>query len=141
MKLISTVIFLLLSISSFAQNEQDKFHFFGKQYIIRDVRTEEVTTIKPSVFKAEIWIEEEGYVKNPTLKIKTHSGTYIDDDLIYLDIIEQNGAHWYKYVAVGDMSKIILSSHDLSKIGKFKSASKMIRIDDNANKMIFIIGF
>tara|TARA_B110000977_G_scaffold34103_1_gene45443 strand:+ start:492 stop:917 length:426 start_codon:yes stop_codon:yes gene_type:complete len=141
MKLISTIIFLLLSISSLAQNEHDKFHFFGDQYIMRDARTGEVTTIKPSVFKAEIWIKEEGIAKNPTLKIKTHSGTYIDDDLIYLDIIEQNGSHWYKYVAVTELSKIILSTHDLSKIGKFKSASKMIRIDDNANEMIFVIGF
>jgi hypothetical protein len=114
--------------------------FFGKQYIIRDVRAEEVTTIKPSVFQAEIWIEE-GIIKNPILKIKTHSGTYFNDDLIYLDIIEQNGAYWYKYVAVGDFSKLILSSHDLNKIGKFESASKTIRIDDNANKVIFVIGF
>lgn len=141
MKLISTAIFLLLSISSLAQNKQDKLHFFGEQYILRDVRTGEVTTIKPSVFKAEIWIEEEGYVKNPTLKINTHSGTYIDDDLIYLDIVEQNGIHWYKYVGVSEQTKIILSSHDLSKIGKFKSANKMIRIDDNVKQMIFVIGF
>jgi hypothetical protein len=141
MKLITTVIIILLSISSFAQNSQDKFHFFGKQYIIRDISTEEVTTIKPSVFQAEIWIEEEGIAKNPTLKIKTHSGTYFNDDLIYLDIIEQNGTYWYKYVAVGALSKIILSSHDLSKIGKFDSASKMIRIDDNVKKIIFAIGF
>ena len=50
MKLLSTIVFFLLCISSLAQNEQDKFHFFGKEYNIRDVRTEEVTIIKPSVF-------------------------------------------------------------------------------------------
>lgn len=139
--LISMTFLLLLTTSAFAQNKENELHFFANQYIIKDLNTAELTTIKPSVYKADIWIKEKGLTNNPTLKIKIHSGVFIDDILIYVDIIETSGSYWYKYVGTNGLSRVILSSHDLSKIGKFQSASKMIRIDDSVNNKIFVIGF
>jgi hypothetical protein len=139
-KVILTLIFFFITISSFGQNKQDKYLYFGKEYLIRNVVTGKVLNKTASEFQANIWIEEKALI-NPTLKIEIHSGILFDDEVMFLEMVEISGTKWYKYAGISQLSKVILSTHDLSEIGNYYSAKKMLRIDDSVKNTIFVVTY